>query len=43
MMQKFLGIGDKDGQKLKTSMERIQKYQLVSNLKEFKVGELFKA
>jgi DNA sulfur modification protein DndE len=43
MMQKFLGIGDKDGQKLKTSMEKIQKYQLVSNLKEFKVGELFKA
>lgn len=43
MMQKFLGIGDKDGQKLKTSMERIQKYQLVSNLKEFKIGELFKA
>lgn len=43
MMQKFLGIGDKDGQKLKLSMEKIQKYQLVSNLKEFKVGELFKA
>ncbi len=43
MMQKFLGIGDKDGQKLKTSMEKIQKYQLVSNLKEFKIGELFKA
>jgi len=43
MMQKFLGIGDKEAQKLKTSMEKIQKYQLVSNLKEFKVGELFKA
>ena len=43
MMQKFLGIGDKDGQKLKTSMEKIQKYQLTSNLKEYKVGELFKA
>lgn len=43
MMQKFLGIGEKEGQKLKTSMEKIQKYQLVSNLKEFKVGELFKA
>ena len=43
MMQKFLGLGDKDGQKLKTSMEKIQKYQLVSNLKEYKVGELFKA
>jgi len=43
MMQKFLGLGDKDGQKLKTSMEKIKKYQLVSNLKEYKVGELFKA
>ena len=43
MMQKFLGIGDREGQKLKASMEKIQKYQLVSNLKEFKVGELFKA
>lgn len=43
MMQKFMGVGEKDGLKLKSSMERIQKYQLVSNLKEFKVGELFKA
>ena len=43
MMQKFLGIGDRDAQKLKNSMEKIQKYQLVSNLKEYKVGELFKA
>lgn len=43
MMQKFLGISDKDGQKVKTSMEKIEKYQLISNLKEYKVGELFKA
>lgn len=43
LMQKFMGIGDKDAQKLKSSMEKIQRYQLVSNLKEFKVGELFKA
>lgn len=43
MMQKFLGIGDKEALKLKSSMEKIQKYQLVSNLKEFKVGDLFKA
>lgn len=43
MMQKFLGLGDRDGQKLKTSMEKIEKYQLVSNLKEYKIGELFKA
>ncbi|MES2382157.1 MAG: DndE family protein [Bacteroidota bacterium] len=43
MMQKFLGIGDKDSTKLKNSMEKIQKYQLISNLKEYKVAELFKA
>ncbi|KFF11184.1 helicase HerA-like domain-containing protein [Flavobacterium hydatis] len=43
MMQKFMGIGEKEASKLKTSMEKIQKYQLVSNLKEFKIGELFKA
>lgn len=42
MMQKFLGLGDKEAQKLKASMEKIQKYQLVSNIKEYKVGELFK-
>lgn len=43
LMQKFMGVGEKEGLKLKSSMEKIQKYQLVSNLKEFKVGELFKA
>jgi len=43
MMEKFLGIGEKHSQKLKTSMENIQKYQLISNLKEYKVAELFKA
>ncbi|EON76970.1 hypothetical protein ADIS_2513 [Lunatimonas lonarensis] len=43
LMQKFMGIGDKDAMKLKASMEKIQKYQLVSNLKEYNVGELFKA
>ena len=43
LMQKFLGMGDKDANKLKSSMENIQKYQLVSNLKEYKVAELFKA
>lgn len=41
MMQKFLGIGEKDGQKLKVSMEKIGKYQIVCNLKEYKVAELF--
>ncbi len=43
MMQKFLGIGEHDLQTLKTSMEKIQKYQLISNLKEYKIAELFKA
>lgn len=43
LMQKFLGIGDKDAQRLKSSMEKVQKYQLVSNLKEYKAAELFKA
>jgi DNA sulfur modification protein DndE len=43
LMQKFMGIGDKDTMRLKSSMEKIDKYQIVSNLKEFKVGELFKA
>ncbi len=43
MIERFLGIGDKYSNKLKTSMENIQKYQLISNLKEYKVTELFKA
>lgn len=43
MMQKFLGIGDKDAQILKTSMEQIKKHQLISNLKEYQIAELFKA
>jgi len=42
MVQKFMGVGEKDSTKLKNSLEKIQKYQLVSNLKEFKVGELIK-
>lgn len=43
MMERFLGIGEKYSNKLKASMENIQKYQIVSNLKEYKVAELFKA
>ncbi|SIT81979.1 DndE family protein [Pontibacter indicus] len=43
MMSKFLGIGEKEANKLKSSMEKIQKYQVVSNLKEFRAGELFRA
>lgn len=41
MIQKFLGLGDKDAQKLKISMENIQKHQVVSNLKEYYAAELF--
>lgn len=42
-MTRFLGLSDRDGVKLNNSMERIQKGQAVSNLKdsEFKKGELF--
>lgn len=43
MIERFMGVGEKYANKLKTSMENIQKYQLVSNLKEYKVAELFKA
>lgn len=43
MIERFLGIGEKYSGKLKTSMENIQKYQLISNLKEYKIAELFKA
>lgn len=43
MMERFLGVGDKYSNKLKTSMENIQRYQVVGNLKEYKVGELFQA
>lgn len=42
LMAKFLGMGEKESVKLKTSMEKIKKYQVVSNLKEYKSGELFK-
>lgn len=40
-MQKFLGLNDRDATTLARSMERIEKGQAVSNLKEFKRGELF--
>ncbi len=41
MMLKFLGMSDKEGTILARNMEKIQKGQAVSNLKEFKKGELF--
>lgn len=40
-MQRFLGLSDKEATILARSMERIEKGQAVSNLKEFKRGELF--
>jgi DNA sulfur modification protein DndE len=39
-MKRFLGLGDREGVVLARSMERIQKGQAVTNLKEFKRGEL---
>ena len=41
LMSRFLGMGEKEGTTLARNMERIQKGQAVSNLKEFKKGELF--
>ena len=39
-MKRFLGFGDKEGLTLARSMEKIQKGQAVTNLKEYKRGEL---
>lgn len=41
MMAKFLGFGEKESTLLARSMENIKKGQAVSNIKEFKKGELF--
>jgi len=41
LVQKFMGVGDRDIIKLKNSLEKIKKYQVVSNLKEYNLGELF--
>ena len=41
MMAKFLGFSEKESTVLARNMENIQKGQAVSNLKEFKKGELF--
>lgn len=41
MMNKFLGFSDKESAKVARSMERIQKGQAISNIKEFTKGELF--
>ena len=41
MMMKFLGFGERFSNKLKFSMESIQKGQSISNLKEFPEVDLF--
>ncbi|MDR3697687.1 DndE family protein [Mucilaginibacter sp.] len=43
LMAKFMGLGEKDSSRLKISMEKLHRYQIVSNLKEYKIGELFNA
>jgi DNA sulfur modification protein DndE len=41
-INKFLGLSDKDGVKVSRSLEKIQKGEAISNIKEFAKGELFK-
>jgi DNA sulfur modification protein DndE len=41
MINKFLGFSDKESAKVARSMEKIQKGQAISNIKEFNKGELF--
>lgn len=40
-INKFLGFSEKDGTKAYRSLEKIQKGQAISNMKEFDKGELF--
>lgn len=40
-INKFPGLSDKDGIKAARSLEKIQKGQAISNIKEFTKGELF--
>lgn len=42
IIMKFLGLGEKDINKIKISMENIQKGQAISNLKEFNKADLIK-
>ncbi len=42
VINKFLGFGERESKKVARSLEKIQKGQVVSNIKEFKKGELFK-
>ena len=42
MMSKFLGLAEKDGQKIARSMEKIGKGQAISNIKEYETTKLFR-
>jgi DNA sulfur modification protein DndE len=42
LINKFLGFTEKDGLRVARNMEKIQKGQAISNVKEFIKGELFK-
>lgn len=41
MISRFLGLGEKESNLISRNMERIQKGQAISNIKEFKKAELF--
>jgi len=41
LINKFLGFSDKEGVKALRSMEKIEKGQAISNIKEFVKGDLF--
>ncbi len=41
MINKFLGISEKESMKVKKSMENIENGQAISNMKEFEAGNLF--
>lgn len=41
MISRFLGLGERESNLISRSMERIQKGQAISNIKEFKKAELF--
>lgn len=42
MISKFMGLGDSDNLKVSRNMEKMQKGQAISNIKEFNKVELFK-
>ena len=42
MIKRFLGFSDKEANKVKRSMENIQKGEAISNINEYEKGKLFK-